>query len=73
MQRIPLDSIARIERQTRGAGLDVVSNERFYLRRAAEERLRAARAITEAGRARHAQLASHFASLAQERPSQAVS
>jgi hypothetical protein len=44
----------------------VVSNERFYVRRAAEERLRAARALTEAARERHMQLARDFAARAQE-------
>ncbi len=50
---------------------DVVSNERFYLRRAAEERTRAARALTEEARELHQRLARHFAARAQERELQA--
>ena len=40
------------------------SNSRYYLRRAAEERMAAQRAITEAARSWHAQLAQQFAARA---------
>ena len=46
-------------RQTRGAGVE--SNERYYRRRAIEERIAAQRAISEAARAWHAKLAQDFA------------
>jgi len=39
----------------------MVSNQRFYLRRAAEERTAAHRAITPQARAWHAKLAQEFA------------
>jgi hypothetical protein len=44
----------------------VVSNPRFYHRRAAEERMRAARALTPAARAWHQSLADDFARRAVE-------
>ena len=44
----------------------VVSNQRFYYRRAAEERMRAARALTPAAVAWHQGLANEFARRAQE-------
>ena len=44
----------------------MVSNYRFYSRRAAEESARARRALTPAARTRHNNLAIHFAQLAQE-------
>jgi len=44
----------------------VVSNQRFYYRRAAEERMRAARALTPAARAWHQGLANDFAQRAVE-------
>lgn len=40
------------------------SNERYYRRRAVEERLAARRAITESARAWHSKLASDFAARA---------
>jgi hypothetical protein len=39
----------------------VVSNERYYRRRAIEERMAAQRAVTETARAWHAKLAEDFA------------
>ena len=45
----------------------MVSNQRFYYRRAAEERMRAARALTEPARELHIRLANEFAVRAQER------
>ena len=45
----------------------MVSNQRFYFRRAAEERSRAARALTAQARDWHLKLATEFASRAQER------
>ena len=42
------------------------SNQRFYFRRAAEERMAAQRAITENARQWHAQLAQQFADRAAE-------
>jgi hypothetical protein len=47
-------------------GLAVESNQRFYFRRAAEERMAAQRAITENARQWHAQLAQQFAARAAE-------
>jgi hypothetical protein len=44
----------------------MVSNHRFYSRRAAEESARAGRALTPAARNRHSNLAVHFLQLAQE-------
>jgi hypothetical protein len=44
----------------------VVSNQRFYYRRAAQERLRAARALTPAASAWHEGLANEFARRAAE-------
>jgi hypothetical protein len=41
------------------------SNERYYRRRAVEERMAAQRAITEQARAWHAKLAAEFAERAQ--------
>jgi len=40
------------------------SNQRYYARRAAEERMAAQRAMTAAARERHARLASQFAARA---------
>jgi hypothetical protein len=42
----------------------VESNERYYRRRAVEERMAAQRAVTEAARAWHAKLAEDFAARA---------
>lgn len=42
-------------------GGPVESNERYYRRRAVEERMAAQRALTEAARAWHAKLAADFA------------
>jgi hypothetical protein len=47
-------------------GLAVVSSGTFYVRRAAEERLRAARALTEEARQWHQRLAADFSARAQE-------
>ncbi|CAA9529725.1 MAG: hypothetical protein AVDCRST_MAG31-2265 [uncultured Sphingomonas sp.] len=44
----------------------VESDQRFYFRRAAEERIAAQRAITESARQWHAQLAQQFAARAAE-------
>ena len=44
------------------------SNERYYRRRAVEERMKAQRAITEQARAWHAKLAADFAERANPRP-----
>ena len=49
----------------------VVSNQMFYCRRAAEERMRAARALTPAARAWHQGLANDFAGRAAEEGVQA--
>jgi len=46
------------------------SDHRYYLRRASEERRAAARAITEAARVRHAELATLFAFKAEQRGAQ---
>jgi hypothetical protein len=46
--------------------LGVESNQRFYFRRAAEERMAAQRAITENARKWHAHLAQQFAARAAE-------
>lgn len=46
---------------------DMESNLRYYSRRAAEERTRAARAITDEARHRHHELARMFATKAAER------
>lgn len=43
----------------------MVSNQRYYLRRAAEERTAAARAITPQAREWHSKLASDFAARAE--------
>lgn len=45
-------------------GATVESNERYYRRRAVEERMAAQRAVTETARAWHAKLAEDFASRA---------
>jgi len=45
-------------------GGPVESNERYYRRRAVEERMAAQRAVTETARAWHAKLAEDFASRA---------
>ena len=45
-------------------GGPVESNERYYRRRAVEERMAAQRAVTEAARAWHAKLAADFAARA---------
>ena len=44
------------------------SDFRYYSRRAAEERHRAARAVTDAARCRHDELAMMFAAKAAQRP-----
>ena len=49
---------------SRTKGGPVESNERYYRRRAVEERLAAQRAMTEQARAWHAKLAEDFASRA---------
>ena len=46
----------------------MVSNRRFYARRASEELARAARALTSEAREWHQQLAESFAKRAQDRP-----
>ncbi len=46
------------------------SDHRYYHRRAAEERRRASRAVTEAARERHSELASLFARKAASRGAQ---
>jgi hypothetical protein len=48
-------------------GLQVLSDQRFYFRRAAEERARAARALTPQAREWHQSLATDFAQRAQVR------
>ncbi|MDP9413121.1 MAG: hypothetical protein M3Q08_03300 [Pseudomonadota bacterium] len=50
--------------------MQMVSNHRFYARRAAEEQSRAARAMTSDAREWHQQLAESFAQRAQERTPQ---
>ena len=45
----------------------MLPDEKFYLRRAIEERMRAARALTEEVRDRHQRLARQFATRARER------
>ena len=47
------------------------SNERYYRRRAIEERMAAQRAVTEAARAWHAKLAAEFAARAMDYPTAA--
>lgn len=47
--------------RARAAEAGMESNERFYRRRAIEERMAAQRAMTEQARAWHAKLASEFA------------
>lgn len=51
-------------REPRERGLGVESNERYYRRRAIEERMAAQRAVTETARAWHAKLAEDFAARA---------
>ena len=46
---------------SRGGGGQVESNERYYRRRAVEERMAARRAVSETARAWHAKLAEDFA------------
>lgn len=48
------------------------SNERYYRRRAVEERIAAQRAVTEAARTWHAKLAEDFAARASEYTTAAV-
>lgn len=48
------------------------SNQRFYRRRAIEERMAAQRAVTEAARAWHAKLAEDFAARAESCTSSAA-
>lgn len=55
----------QVDQHVRGSGR-VESNQRFYFRRAAEERLAAQRAITNAAREWHAKLAQQFAAKAAE-------
>ncbi len=47
------------------------SNERYYRRRAVEERMAAQRAVTEAARAWHAKLAAEFAARITDYPTAA--
>jgi len=54
-------------------GEPVESNERYYRRRAIEERLAAQRAMTEAARAWHSKLAEDFATRATDATSAAYS
>lgn len=49
-----------------GSVADMESNQRFYLRRAAEERTAAVRAMTPQARDWHAKLAADFAERAQQ-------
>ncbi len=49
----------------------MVSNQRFYARRAVEEQARAARAMTLEAQAWHRQLAEDFARRAREHPARA--
>lgn len=51
----------------------MVSNQRYYLRRAAEERIAAHRAITPQAREWHSKLARDFAARAEASSKQAVS
>jgi len=44
-----------------GGGTQVESNERYYRRRAVEERMAAQRAVSESAKAWHAKLAEDFA------------
>jgi hypothetical protein len=74
----PLGKTAQISRWARGlptAGLGgerMESNQRYYRRRAVEERLAAQRAISEQARAWHAKLAEDFARRAEVCTSAAV-
>ena len=66
-----LPSLSYCERWSGGflaEGGPVESNERYYRRRAVEERMAAQRAITEAARAWHAKLAEDFAARANDGP-----
>ena len=51
----------------------MVSNERYYMRRAAEERMAAQRAITPQAREWHSKLAKDFAARVQAGPSASAS
>ncbi|MFC7537374.1 hypothetical protein ACFQPG_08345 [Sphingomonas sp. GCM10030256] len=51
---------------SKGEGGPVESNQRYYSRRAAEERLAAQRSMTDAAREWHAKLARQFAARAAE-------
>ena len=51
--------------ESSGGSGSMVSNQRYYLRRAAEERTAAARAITPQAREWHSKLARDFAARAQ--------
>jgi hypothetical protein len=53
-------------------GVSMESNERYYRRRAVEERMAAQRAMTEQARAWHSKLAEDFAIRAQEGYTNAV-
>ena len=54
-------SWAMLRMFSRGGGGQVESNERYYRRRAVEERMAARRAVSETARAWHAKLAEDFA------------
>jgi hypothetical protein len=53
-------------------GVSMESNERYYRRRATEERMAAQRAVTEAAKAWHTKLAEDFASRVQATTSAAA-
>ena len=55
------------QRESGGEAADMESDFRYYSRRAAEERHRAARAITNEARVRHNELAMLFATKAAQR------
>jgi hypothetical protein len=58
-----LTNVYPLEGDGRGTGVEgqVESNERYYRRRAVEERMAAQRAVTETARAWHSKLAQDFA------------
>ena|SRR3954453_20397350 len=58
---LPLFSHSRVMVACLGAEGQVESNERYYRRRAVEERMAAQRAVTETARAWHSKLAEDFA------------
>ena len=51
-----------------GRGMNMLSNQRYYARRAAEEMSRASRALSAEAREWHEQLAASFARRAQDAP-----